>query len=92
MDVKIRHKSDGESIALCKVNRPGDVEGVVKELARAGGVIIRRDGKERYISISEPTNQLHYEYVLTEKEFFAEIVVHTDEAKEEPAHDPEGHF
>lgn len=76
MKVKIRHEKDTESAFLCEVNAPDEVEPIVKSLARAGGVIISKSGRTKVTQ--EPSSQLRYDFILTEKEFYAEIVVHDD--------------
>jgi len=77
--VKIRHEKDSEAVLLCHVSGPDSVEGVVKSLSRAGGVIVTKGGTHSIPA--EPSAQLRYDFILTDKEFYAEIVVHSDEPK-----------
>lgn len=79
MKVKIRHEKDTESVLLCNVNGPDDVESVVKALARSGGGIVSKSGNRE--ASDEPSSKLRYDFVLTEKEFYAEIVVHDNQAE-----------
>lgn len=76
MHVKIRHKNDEEPVYLCTVPGPENVEGVVKAIARAGGVIMRRNGQ--VIATHDPSSQLRYDFIFTEKSIYAEIVVHDE--------------
>lgn len=76
MQVKIRHTKDSESIHFANISNPGEIENIVKEMARAGGVIVCRNGN-RQIAL-DPSSQLRYDFILTEKSFYAEIVVHDE--------------
>lgn len=75
MRIVIRQENDLEPIHLCRVNGPEDVEGVVKTIARAGGVILRKECEGGHRVATDPTSQLRYDFILTEKDFYAEIVI-----------------